>query len=216
MKIAILGATGFVGSKILQEAVSRGHDVLAIMRNAEKVPPYTSVTTRELDIRNTDALAEAIRGCDVVVHAFSPPHDGTMEERIARQSEGTRSIIKAVKQAGIERLLAVGGAGTSEVAPGVPLLDSYFFPPEYESGARATAVIKDILQNESDLDWAFVSPPNFLEPGTRTGKYRTGADNMIVDMRSGRSYISVADYAVAMLDEIEKPRHHRQRFTVGT
>ena len=216
MKIAVIGATGFVGAPILKEAVSRGHQVLALTRSPRKISPSASLAVREIDVNDTKALARAIAGYDAVVHAFAAPRSDSMKERIARQTEGTESIIKAVKLAGVPRLAAVGGAGTAEVAPGVPLMNSYFFPPEYEGGARSTAVIKDLLQAENAFDWVFISPPNFLEDGPRTGKYRIGTDNLVIELSTGRSYISVADYAVAMLDEIEPPRHHRQRFTVGT
>lgn len=216
MKIAIIGATGFVGAPILKEAVSRGHQVLALTRNREKITPSASLAVREVDITDSEALAQAVAGYDAVIHAFAAPRSDSVEERIARQTEGTKSIIRAVKQAGIPRLVAVGGAGTAEVAPGVPLMNSYFFPPEYEGGARSTAVIKDLLQTEDAFDWVFISPPNFLEEGPRTGKYRIGADNLVIELSTGRSYMSVADYAVAMLDELETPKHHRRRFTVGT
>ena len=216
MKIVIIGATGFVGTNIVKEAVERGHQVLALARNPQKITPSEAVTAARVDVNDSQALAEAIRGYDVVVHAFAAPRSDSVEERIARQTDGTKSIIRAVKQTGIQRLIAVGGAGTAEVAPGVPLMNSYLFPPEYEGGARSTSVIKDLLQKEDSFDWGFISPPNFLEDGERTGKYRTGKDNLVIELATGRSYMSVADYAVAMLDEIETPRHHRQRFTVGT
>jgi len=216
MKIAIIGATGFVGANILKEAVSRGHQVLAITRHPQNMTPSDSVTAAGIDVNDSQLLADAVRNYDVVVHAFAAPRSASDEERIIRQTEGTRSIINAVKQAGIKRLVAVGGAGTSEVAPGVALMDSYFFPPEYAGGARSTAVVNELLKRESGFDWVLISPPNFLEDGERTGKYRTGADNLVIELASGRSYMSVADYAVAMLDEIEKPVHHQQRFTVGT
>lgn len=132
------------------------------------------------------------------------------------QTKGTESIIRAVKQAKVPRLVAVGGAGTAEVAPGVPLMESYFFPPQYEGGAKSTAVVKDLLKRENEFDWVFISPPNFLEEGPRTGKYRTGKDNLIVVMANGSSHMSVADYAVALVDEIERPGHSRERYTVGT
>lgn len=216
MKIAIIGATGFVGTSVLQEAVSRGHEVLALTRSPQKITPSESLAVVKIDVNDSEVLAQALAGYDVVVHAFAPPRSDSVQERIARQTQGTQSIIKAVKQAGVERLVAVGGAGTAEVAPGVPLMNSYFFPPEYEGGARSTAIIKDLLQAEKSIDWVFVSPPNILEAGPRTGKYRTGKDNLVIELASGRSYISVEDYALAMLDEIENPLHHRQRFTVGT
>ena len=216
MKIAIIGATGFVGTSIRKEAVSRGHQVLALTRSPQKITSSDTLAVREIDVNDSEALAQALAGYGVVVHAFAPPRSDSVQERIAGQTRGTQSIIKAAKQAGIERLVAVGGAGTAEVAPGVPLMNSYFFPPEYEGGARSTAVIKDLLYAEKSMDWVFVSPPNILESGLRTGKYRIGKDNLVIELASGRSYMSVEDYALAMLDEIENPRHHRQRFTVGT
>lgn len=216
MKIAIVGATGFVGTHIVEEALTRGHQVLALTRNPHKVMLSESVTAVSVDVNESKALAEAIHGYDVLVHAFAAPRSDSIEERIGKQTKGTQSIIRAVKQTGIQRLIAVGGAGTAEVAPGVALMNSYFFPPEYEGGARSTAVIKELLQKEDAFDWVFISPPNFLEDKERTGKYRTGKDNLVIELATGRSYMSVADYAVAMLDEIEAPKHHRQRFTVGT
>ena len=176
MKIVIIGASGFVGANVLREAVSRGHHVLAVTRNPQKITQSESVTAVGVDVNDSPALAKAIHGYDAVVHAFAAPRSDTVETRIAKQMEGTASIIKAVKQAGIPRLVAVGGAGTAEVAPGVPLMNSYFFPPEYEGGARSTATIKDMLQKENSLDWVFISPPNFLEDGPRTGKYRIGKE----------------------------------------
>ena len=216
MKIAIIGATGFVGAHIVREASARGHDVSALSRSPQKIPASGLVTPLAIDINDSVALAGAIQGHDVVVHAFSAPRSLSIEERIARQTQGTQSIIRAMKESGVKRLVAVGGAGTSEVAPGVPLMKSYFFPPEYEGGARSTAVIKDLLQQEESFDWVFICPPNFLLEGERTGKYRTGKDNLVIELSTGRSYMTVADYAVALLDEIEAPKHHRQRFTVGT
>ena len=216
MKIAIIGATGFVGTNVLKEAVTRGHQVLAVTRNPQKIAQSEAVTAASVDVNDSQALAEAIRGHNAVVHAFAAPRSDSVKERIAKQTKGTESIIRAVKQAGIQRLIAVGGAGTAEVAPGVPLMDSYLFPPEYEGGARSTAVIKDLLQKEDSFDWVFISPPNLLENGERTGTYRTGKDNLVIELATGRSHMSVADYAVALLDEIEMPKHHRQRFTVGT
>lgn len=216
MKIAIIGATGYVGAPILAEALARGHTVRAIMRDKSKVPPADNLEAVEVDINDSRTLAEAIAGSDVVVHAFAPPRSMSVAERVALQKKGTESIISAVKEARVPRLVAVGGAGTAEVAPGVPLMESYFFPPQYEGGAKSTAVVKDLLKKEKDFDWVFISPPNFLEEGPRTGNYRTGKDNLIVDLSNGSSHISVADYAVAFLDEIERPSHSRERFTVGT
>lgn len=132
------------------------------------------------------------------------------------QTRGTESIIRAVRQAKVPRLVAVGGAGTAEVAPGVPLMDSYFIPPQSEGGARSTAVVRELLKREDEFDRVFIPPPNFLEDGPRTGKYRSGMDNRIVDLPSGSSHMSVAGYAGAFVEEIERPGHSRERFTVGT
>lgn len=216
MKIALIGATGYVGAPVLAEALSRGHTVRAIMRDKKKLPAAENLEAVEVDINDSDALVKALSGSDVVVHAFAAPRSLSVDERIAMQTRGTESIIRAVKQAKVPRLVAVGGAGTAEVAPGVPLIESYFFPPQYAGGAKSTAVIKDLLKRENEFDWVFISPPNFLEEGPRTGKYRTGKDNLIVDLTNGSSHMSVADYAVALVDEIERPRHSRERFTVGT
>lgn len=216
MKITLIGATGFVGRPLLQEALSRGHQVQALTRNPHKIPPADGLTVVQIDVEDTAALTAVLRGSEVVIHAAAAPRSDSVEERIARQRAMSASIIQAVKQAGVPRLAAVGGAGTAEIAPGVPLMASYLFPPQYEGGARSTAVIKELLLMETEFDWVFVSPPNFLEEGERTGKYRTGQDNLIIELETGRSYMSTADYAVAMLDEIETPRHHRERFTVGT
>jgi len=216
MKIAIIGATGFVGANVMKEALSRGHQVLALTRSPQKIAPDQHLTAQSIDVNDSESLATAIKGYDVVVHAFAAPRSDSIDERVAKQTNGSKSIIKAVKLAGVKRVVAVGGAGTAEIARGVVLMDSYLFPPEYEGGARSTAVIKNLLQQEEAFDWVFISPPNFLEDGERSGRYRTGTDNLIIEMSTGRSYMSVADYAVAMLDEIEQPQHHRQRFTVGT
>lgn len=215
MKIAIIGATGFVGAPILNEAVMRGHQVVALCRGVNKLSISELVTPIKLDITDKEKLTIAIKDCDVVVHAFAAPRIDSIEERIAKQTEATKHIIEATKAAGIKRLVAVGGAGTSEIAPGVLLMNSYFFPPAYEGGAKATAVVKTLLEQESELNWVFICPPNILESGHRTGKYRTGRNNLIIEMETGRSYISVADYSVAMLDEIEHPIHFKEHFTVG-
>lgn len=216
MDIAVIGATGFVGLPVVKEALARGHQVTALTRSPHKLDTAPRLSIHKTDIGDTQGMAQAVGGCDVVVHAFATPRSESVEARIAAQRAGTANIIAAAKQAGIARLVAVGGAGTAEIAPGVALMDSYLFPPQYEGGARSTAVIKELLAQEPSLDWVFVSPPNFLEEGPRTGRYRTGRDNLIIDLETGRSYISVVDYAVALLDEIETPRHHCERFTVGT
>jgi uncharacterized protein len=216
VKIAIVGATGFVGARLLEEALRRGHDVTAMTRSPTKLPKESRLHPVSADVNDVAVLTEAFRGQDAVIHAYAPPRSDSMEARIDQQTKGTKSIIAALKAAGVKRLLAVGGAGTSEIAPGVPLMDSYLFPKAYEGGARSTAVIKELLKAEPDLDWTYLCPPNFLEPGERTGRYRLGKDNLVIELETGRSHISTADYAVAMIDELETPKHSHQRFTVGT
>lgn len=216
MKIAIIGSTGFVGSKLVEEAILREHEVVALCRNFGKLPSNKNIMPKLLNIEDSNSIAKAISGCDVVIHAFAAPRSESVETRIDVQTAGTKSIIEALKIAKIKRLIAIGGAGTAEVASGVPLMDSYFFPPAYLGGAKSTAVIKELLMKETAFDWVFISPPNFLEEGKRSGKYRIGKDNLIVDLSTGRSYMSVQDYAVALIDEIEEPKHHNVRFTVGS
>jgi uncharacterized protein len=216
VRIAIVGATGFVGERLVQEALRRGHEVTAITRSPGKLPKESRLRPVSADVNDVPALTDAFKGQDAVIHAYAPPRSDSTDARIEQQRKGTKSIIAALKAASVKRFLAVGGAGTSEIAPGVALMDSYLFPKAYEGGARSTAVIKELLKEEPDLDWAYLCPPHFLESGERTGRYRLGQDNLIIELETGRSHISTADYAVAMIDELETPKHSHQRFTVGT
>jgi putative NADH-flavin reductase len=213
MKIAIVGATGLIGSKLLEEAIDRGHVVTAISRHAEKLPTHDRVRPVETDVNNTEKLAAAFSGQDAILHAFAPPRL-SVEERVEQQRAGSRSIIAAAKSAGVRRILAVGGAGTLEVAPGVMNADRPEFPASWEGGVKSTALIKGLLAAEPDLDWTFLCPSHDIFVGERTGKFRLGLDQMLVDA-DGKSSISTADYAIAMIDELENPRHSRKRFTVG-
>ena len=206
MKIAIIGATGFVGSGILSEALERGHDVTAIERNPGKLAARPKLTPVKGDATDPDELAALIAGHDLVISAFNPGKD--------ESGTGTRSIIAAVKQSGVDRLLAVGGAGTLEVAPGQRLVDQPGFPAEWKDGALKTAAFLDQLRGEADVDWVFVSPAAMIAPGERTGTYRVGGDQLMTG-EDGQSRISIEDYAVAMLDEAEQPRHSRARFSVA-
>ena len=206
MKIAIIGATGFVGSGILVEALHRGHDVTAIERNAGKLPAHPKLTPAKGDVTDPNELASLIRGHDLVISAFNPGKD--------ESGKGTRSIIDAVKQSDVERLLVVGGAGTLEVAPGKRLVDHPDFPAEWKDGALKTAAFLDQLRGEAEVDWVFVSPAAMIAPGERTGNYRVGGDQLLVG-EDGQSRISIEDYAVAMVDEAEKPQHSRARFSVA-
>ena len=212
MKIAVIGATGFVGSAISQEALDRGHEVTAIVRHPEKLKPHAKLHPQKGDVYNADDVARLVAGHEAVISAFNP---GWSDPDIYNlQVKGAGAIIDGVKKAGIKRLLFVGGAGSLEVKPGVQALDLPGFPAEYKQGALATREALNMLRKESGLDWSFLSPSADLAPGQRTGKFRLGTDQMLSDPNR-KSRISTQDYAVAMIDEVEKPKHIRQRFTVG-
>lgn len=214
MKIALVGATGYVGAKLLEEAVNRGHVVTAIMRSPHKLPQNDLVLPAPADVTDVKALTRNFRGQDAIIHAYAPPRTDSVAERIEQQRAGTQAIIAAAKRAGVKRILAVGGAGTLEVAPGVRNMDRPEFPAAWEGGAKSTAVIKELLLAEPGLEWTFLSPSHDLFPGKRTGKFRLGRDQMLVGP-DGQSRISVEDYAVAMIDELEDQKHTGHRFTVG-
>ena len=211
MKIAIIGATGFVGGNVLKEAAARGHAVTAIARNADKVPSLSGVTARSIDVTDEAALQQALSGHDVVISAFNP---GWGDPDIySKHRQGSAAIARAARLAGV-RLIEVGGAGSLYAPDGSQFVDSPQFPAEYLDGARAARDALEDLRKETGLDWTFLSPPFELAPGPRTGKYRTGGDHPVMD-EAGRSTISVADLAVALLDEAEKPAHRGRRFTVA-
>ena len=202
MKIALIGATGFIGSRLLAELTSRGHQVTAIVRNPEKVPQGAGIVAEKGDVYDKDGLAALLAGHDAVI---SSVHYTASDPAV---------LLAAVKQSGVKRYLVVGGAGSLEVAPGVKLFDTKEFPALYLDEARKGGAYLDQLKGESDLDWTFLSPSALIEPGERTGKFRLGKDQLLVD-GEGKSRISAEDYAVALVDELEKPAHSRQRFTVG-
>jgi uncharacterized protein len=200
MKIALIGASGNVGSRISHELSSRGHKVTAIARNAAKIASLPGITPASVDIAETEALAALLKGHQAVISS------------VHFSASDPDKLIAAVKASGVPRYLVVGGAGSLEVAPGLLLVDSPDFPKEYQSEAWAGGAFLDRLRN-SGLDWTFLSPSAFFHPGERTGKFRLGKDHLLVN-ESGSS-ISFEDFAIAFVDEIEKPRHSRQRFTVG-
>ncbi len=212
MKLVIIGASGFVGSAILQEALNRGNEVTAIARHPEKVKSHPKLRTLKGDVNNEDEVARLVAGHEAVISAFNP---GWKNPDIYNQQVmGSRSIINGVKKAGVMRLLFVGGAGSLEVKPGVQSVDLPEFPAEYKQGALATREALNMLCKEASLEWSFLSPSADLFPGQRTGSFRLGTDQLIKDA-NGASRISVEDYAMAMIDEVEKPKHIRRRFTVG-
>ncbi len=201
------------GSQILNEALSRGHEVTAVVRRAERLPQHSGLTAKAVDIADVEALAAILAGHDAVIAAYNPDRTqpGDVFERMVA---GGRAIIAATKKAGIKRLLVVGGAGSLEVAPGQQLIDQPDFPPEWKAGAGGTRQFLYLLKEEPGLDWTFLSPAAMLQPGERTGVFRLGGDRMLVD-ENGECRISTADYAVAMIDELEDPRHTHGRFCVA-
>jgi uncharacterized protein len=214
MKIAIVGATGFIGSKLRDEAVNRGHVVTAVTRSPDKLPKNDRTIPAPGDVNDVPLLTRYLRGQDAVIHSYAPGRGLDAQESMTKQRAGTLSIIAATKAAGVKRLLAVGGAGSLEVSPGVAHFDTPEFPAAYQGGARATAQIKDLLRAEKDLDCTFLCPSTSIAPGERTGKFRLGGDQLLIGA-DGQSRISVEDYAVAMIDELENPKHTGHRFTVG-
>lgn len=212
MKLAIIGASGFVGSAILQEALNRANEVTAIVRHPEKVKSHPNLHSKKGDVNNEDEVARLVAGHDAVISAFNPGWNNP--DIYNQQVNGTRSIISGVKKAGVKRLLFVGGAGSLEVKPGVQSVDLPEFPPEYKPGALATREALNMLRKEASLEWSFLSPSADLSPGKRTGKFRLGTDQLLRD-ENGESRISIEDYAMAMIDEVEMPKHIRRRFTVG-
>ena len=212
MKIALIGATGFVGQAILEEGLARGHQVTALVRHPEKLAPRPGLVAKKADALDEAALAKELTGHDVVVSAYNP---GWAEPKIRELSlKGTRSIINGVKRAGIKRLVVVGGAGSLEVAPGLQLIDTPEFPKEWQAGALGMRDALVALREEHDLAWSFLSPAAVLKPGERTGTYRLGSDQLLRDAE-GESQITTADLAVALLDEVETPKHVQRRFTVA-
>lgn len=212
--VLLIGATGFVGSAILNELVSRGHKVTAVVRNVEKVAKNELVEAVKEDVANVDAIAKLAEGKDAIISAYNP---GWMNPDIARLiTENYPKILEAAKKSGVERLLIVGGAGTLFCAPGLRVVDSGAIPEEIMGGVRPLGdFYLNTLTQEKDIDWTFFSPAGaFDEKGERTGQFRLGKDDLIVDA-NGQSHISVEDYAVAMVDELEKPAHHKERFTIG-
>ncbi|MBA0212179.1 NAD(P)-dependent oxidoreductase [Pectobacterium brasiliense] len=199
--IALIGASGDAGSRILKELSDRGHTVTAIARHPEKIASLPNVTAKQGDALDKDALVALFKGHDAVVSAVK---FGSSDPAI---------LIAAVKTAGVKRYLVVGGAGSLEIAPGQRLIDQPDFPDAYRPEASRGATFLDLLKQEKDLDWSFLSPSAEFVPGQRTGTFRLGKDTLLSNDQG--SSISFEDYAVALVDEIENPAHSRQRFTVG-
>ncbi|MFT4249053.1 MAG: NAD(P)-dependent oxidoreductase [Pseudomonas sp.] len=201
MNIVLLGATGNVGSRILAELLARGHTVSAIARDPDKLAARPGLRVLRGDANDRDSLPALLAGHDAAISA------------IKFKDSDPALLIEAVRHAGVPRYLVVGGAGSLWAAPGLRLVDSPDFPAQARPEALRGAEFLDRLK-ASDLDWSFLSPSKLIQPGTRTGSFRLGEDALLVDS-DGNSRISFEDYAVALVDELEQPRHTRRRFTVG-
>jgi putative NADH-flavin reductase len=200
-KIALIGASGNIGGRILAEALQRGHSAVGVVRNPEKLEAQPRFQIARGDIANPAELAKQLRGADVVVASV-------------RWADNASQLLDAVRQSGVPRLIAVIGAGSLEASPGVRVIDTPEFPAAWRPGAEGAARALDTFRSENGIDWVAVSPSWNIAPGERTGKFRVGGDQLLRDA-AGESRISREDFAVAIVDEIERPTHHRQRITVG-
>ena len=209
MKVALYGATGKSGSRILQELASRGHRVTAIVRDPARLPQQgPGVVVKQDDLSDPKKIAAAINGAEAVISAYAPPQD-----RPDEIVDVTQRQVEALNHGANVRLIVVGGAGGLNVAPGVALVDSGHLPEAYQPIARAHVSALNVLK-ASTIDWTYLAPAAYFIPGERTGKFRLGKDELIANAEH-ESRISMEDYAIALVDELEKPRHRRQRFSVG-
>ena len=212
--VVLIGASGFVGTAILNELLNRGHTVTAIVRDPAKVTASNpNLKVIQADVTDTDVLIEASKGKDAVISAYNP---GWKNPNIYEETlKNYPLIVDSVKKAGVERLLIVGGAGTLFYAPGKMVMDADDVPAKLLPGIKSLGEFYlNTLRKENDIDWIFLSPAANMTPGERTGKFRIGKDDLVVDV-NGDSNISVEDYAVAMVDELEQKHHHKERFTIG-
>lgn len=212
-KVVLTGASGFVGSDILNEVLNRGFEVTAVVRHPAKIKIQNeNLKVVKVDVSSLNEVAEVCKGADAVISAFNPGwsnpniYDETIKVYL--------TIVNGIKKAGINRSLMVGGAGSLFIAPGLRLMDSGEVPENILPGVKALGEFYlNFLNKEKKVDWVFFSPAADMRPGVRTGRYRLGKDDMIIDI-VGNSHISVEDYAAAMIDELEHPKHHQERFTI--
>ncbi len=212
MNVVLFGATGMIGQRILNELIAREHNVKVVARNPEKITTNGNVSAVKGDVMDAESVAAAAKGADAVISAYGPGA-AALADPYKLMEDSTRSLIAGVKEAEVPRLMMVGGAGSLMVGPGLDLIDSGHLPDEWKPIAIAHRDVLKIL-GESDVNWTSLAPAAFIQPGERTGKFRLGTDTLITD-GEGNSRISAEDYAVAMVDELEKPQHVRQRFTVA-
>ncbi|MDU9393295.1 NAD(P)-dependent oxidoreductase [Pseudomonas sp. zfem002] len=211
MNIAIIGASGFIGSALLGEALLRGHQVTALVRTPQRLASRPGLQAVACDVYDGAALPALLRDYDAVLVALRGQGEN---DTGSHYMSGFRTLLQAARTAAVKRLLVVGGGGSLEVAPGVELLDAPGFPEEYRGPAEGPRDALRLLRTETELDWTMLCPGALIEAGERTGRFRLGLDQLLVD-EQGFSRISVEDFAVAMIDELERPAHSRRRFTVG-
>jgi hypothetical protein len=202
MKVAVIGATGNAGSRIAAELLRRKHEVTGIARNPEKLAAQPGLTMKKGDVSDEAGMAALLKGHDAVIHS------------VRFLGTNVHKVLGAVKKAGVPRLLVVGGAGSLEVSPGVALIDTPGFPAMAKGEAGAGREFLTVLRTEKELNWTFLSPSASFAPGERTGKFRLAKDELLTGV-DGQSRITMEDYAIALVDEVEKPKYPRARFTVG-
>lgn len=202
MKIALIGASGNVGQRVVAEAVARGHDVIAIARNVATIAATDRVTPVAADMTDEAQILPALAGADVLILS------------VRFQDLDFEPVLRTIGKSGVPRLLVVGGAASLDVAPGVQLIDTEGFPDFIKVEAEPARQALKRLQQEQAINWTFLSPSVFFGPGERTGTFRLGKDDLLT-ADDGKSHISYEDYAIALLDEVEQPKHERARFTVG-
>ncbi len=200
--ISLRSSTGAVGSRLTEELLRRGHHVTGVVPHPDPSKEHAVPILVAGDVQDPAGLAKVISGHDAVVHS------------VRFVNSDPAKVISAVKKSGVARLLVVGGAGSLEVTPGVQLIDTPGFPAEYKAEAQAAREFLNALRREDELNWTYLSPCAIFGPGERTGKFRLGKDQLLVGA-DGQSRISMEDFAIALTDEIEQPRHIRQRFTAG-
>ena len=214
-KVAVIGATGFVGTQVVKELANRGYFVNALARNTSKIEESENVKAIAVDVYNTSELSEILKGNDAVISAFNPgwTNPNIFEDFL----KGAESIEKAVEESGVKRFITVGGAGSLYIAENLQLIDTPEFPAEIKPGAEAARQYLEIIKKNENLDWTFFSPAIEMHQGTagvRKGTYRTALENPVFD-ENGRSVLSVEDVAVALVDELENNQFVKQRFTVA-
>ena len=214
-KVAVIGATGFVGTQVVKELANRGYFVNALARNTSKIEESENVKAVTADIYNTAELSEILKGNDAVISTFNPgwTNPNIFEDFL----KGAESIEKAVEESGVKRFITVGGAGSLYIAENLQLIDTPEFPAEIKPGAEAARQYLEMIKKNENLDWTFFSPAIEMHQGTagvRKGTYRTALENPVFD-ESGRSVLSVEDVAVALVDELENNQFVKQRFTAA-